>query len=39
MTDLSKIIKFATEINEKSTGGFPPVDEWDQNIVVILEWR
>ena len=29
MTDLSKIIKFATEINEKSTGGFPPVDEWN----------
>ena len=29
MTDLSKIIKFATEINEKSTGGFPPVEEWN----------
>ena len=29
MTDLSKIIKFATEINEKSTDGFPPVEEWN----------
>ena len=29
MSDLSKIIKFATELNEKSTDGLPPVDQWN----------
>jgi len=29
MTDLSKIIKFATEFNEQSTDGLPPVDQWN----------
>ena len=29
MSDLSKIIKFATELNEKSTDGLLPVDQWN----------
>ena len=29
MVDLSKVIKQATELNEKSTDGYPPVEKWN----------